>query len=221
MRCSCAAAAHAGQTQQSGQSDLILFCFSERVDEEDAQTDVRRAARRRSREVDERGELEERRTVVRDAVTLISRWTKETRETAEACLSPGNRMCRLNLLWPQFSVARRVCYSVIFWFWFFKTHVFAFCSLHFNFNTPWNLTWLPHSALQRSKRVRRKRKKRKRKPRKRSLKARRGRRQRRRDKSRIKWKRKQKKSKRRHRKHSPEEEKAANVRQRGSHACSP
>lgn len=68
MRCSCAAAGHAGQTQQSGESDLILFCFSERVDKENAQMDVRRAARHRSREVDERDELEERRTVVRDAV---------------------------------------------------------------------------------------------------------------------------------------------------------
>lgn len=98
MRCSCAAAGHSDQTQQSGESDLIWFGFSERVDEEDAQTDVRCAARHRSCEVDERGQLEERRTVVRDAVTLISRWMKESRETAEACLSPGNRMCRLNLL---------------------------------------------------------------------------------------------------------------------------
>lgn len=67
MRCSCAAAGHAGQTQQSGESDLILFCFSERVDEENAQMDVSSTARQRSREVDERRELEERRTVVRDA----------------------------------------------------------------------------------------------------------------------------------------------------------
>lgn len=68
MRCSCAAAGHAGQTQQSGVSDLILFCFSVRVDEEIAQMDVRGAARQRSSEVDERSELEERRTAVRDAV---------------------------------------------------------------------------------------------------------------------------------------------------------
>lgn len=151
-----------------------------------------------------------------DNVTLISRWMKESWETAEACLLPENGMCRPNLLWPQFSVVFRVCYSVIFRF-----PIFLLISLHFNFHTPWNLTWLPHSALQRSKRVRRKRKKRKRKPRKRSLKARRDRRQRRRDKSRMKWKRKQKKTKRRHRKHSPERQKAAKVRQRGSHACSP
>lgn len=102
MRCSCAAAGHAGQTQQSGESDLILFCFSERVDKENAQMDVRRTARHRSREVDERGELEERRTVVRDA--------------AGQCYS-------------DISLDELVCYSVIFRFRFFKTYILPISQL--------------------------------------------------------------------------------------------
>lgn len=98
MRCSCAAAGHAGQTQQAGESDLILFCFRERVEEENAQMDREHAARQRSREVDERGELEERRTVVRDTVgqcysdiSLDEREQRESRSmsfTRESDVSP-------------------------------------------------------------------------------------------------------------------------------------